>query len=196
MNITLLMVFILAYLAGAIPFGLLITRSMNLGDLRNIGSGNIGATNVLRTGNKGAAALTLLGDMGKGFLAVTIAWGLFGEAAGLIAAIGAFIGHLFPVWLGFNGGKGVATFLGVCLGLSLPAGLLCCGTWLLAAFALRISSAAALAASALGVVWMWGFAGMVPAIIVLGLAALVWLRHRENIARLMTGTEPKIGQGK
>lgn len=196
MSITLLMVFILAYLVGTIPFGLLVTRMMSLGDLRAIGSGNIGATNVLRTGNKGAAALTLLGDMGKGYLAVIIAWALFGEAAGLVAAIGAFIGHLFPVWLGFRGGKGVATFLGVCLGLSLPAGLLCCITWLFAAFAVRISSVGALAASALGVIWMWIFVGLAPAIIVAGLAALVWLRHRENIARLLQGREPKIGRGK
>ncbi len=183
------------YLLGSVPFGIVITRALGLGDLRSIGSGNIGATNVLRTGNKGAALATLLLDAGKGGVAVLLARLLLGETAAQMAALGAFLGHLYPVWLGFKGGKGVATYLGILLALLFPAGLAACATWLVAAMISRISSLAALVASASAPVWLAIF-GM-PGAIWLGvlLAALIWWRHRENIARLRTGQEPKIGQG-
>ena len=135
-----------AYLLGSIPFGVVITRALGLGDVRKIGSGNIGATNVLRTGNKGAAAATLLLDAGKGAVAVLIARAIAGEDAAQLAALASFLGHLFPVWLGFKGGKGVATFLGTMLALAWPVGLLCCATWLVIARVTRISSALALVA--------------------------------------------------
>lgn len=187
---------VLAYLLGSIPFGLLITRRMGLGDLRSIGSGNIGATNVLRTGNKGAAAATLLLDAAKGAVAVLFARALFGETAALVAAAAAFLGHCFPVWLGFRGGKGVATFLGVTLALSWPAGLAACATWLAVALAARYSSLAALAAAAATPFWLAVF-GRTDAIwLSIGLAALVFVRHRANLRRLLDGTEPRIGGGR
>jgi acyl phosphate:glycerol-3-phosphate acyltransferase len=183
----------LAYLLGSIPFGVLITRAMGLGDLRAIGSGNIGATNVLRTGNKGAAAATLILDGAKGAVAVLIARALVGENAAMIAGGAAFLGHLFPVWLGFKGGKGVATFLGTLLALAWPIGVAACLTWAATAAVARISSLSALVAAALAVpfAWVLGYPAVIP--LVLTMAALVFWRHRPNIERLLAGTEPKIG---
>ena len=193
---TLALTFVLAYLLGSIPFGLVITRAFGLGDLRAIGSGNIGATNVLRTGNKGAAAATLLLDAGKGAVAVLVARHLAGESAALVAGFAAFLGHIFPVWLGFRGGKGVATFLGTMLALAWPVGIAACLTWLATAFAFRRSSLAALVAAASTPLWLWLFGR--PDAIWLGvaLAVLVFVRHHANIRRLLDGTEPKIGKGK
>lgn len=192
---TLLLVALLSYLAGSIPFGVVITRLLGLGNLRDIGSGNIGATNVLRTGNKGAALATLLLDAGKGGIAVLLARALTGaEDAAQLAALASFIGHLFPVWLGFRGGKGVATFLGTALALAWPVGLACCLTWLATAKISKISSLSALVATLSAALWMWVFGQ--PAMIALGLllAALVWWRHAANLQRLIAGTEPRIGQ--
>ncbi|MFV0475026.1 MAG: glycerol-3-phosphate 1-O-acyltransferase PlsY [Pikeienuella sp.] len=185
---------LLGYLFGSIPFGVIVARFFGLGDLRSIGSGNIGATNVLRTGDKRAAALTLALDMAKGWAPVALVMWLHPPAAEF-AAIGAVLGHLYPVWLRFRGGKGVATFLGAILGLSPLAGLLCCLTWLGAAAAFRISSLAALAMTLSAPVWLWlvGPAQAIRAALIL--AALVWWRHRENIGRLLRGEEPKIGRG-
>ncbi len=181
-----------AYLLGSIPFGLILTRLGGAGDLRSVGSGNIGATNVLRTGRKGIAAATLVPDMAKGLAAVLIAWRFWPEAAG-IAALGAVVGHCFPVWLKFRGGKGVATMLGVSFGLAWPIGLAYAVVWL-GVFALtRISSLGGIAAAvstpfaALGL----GRPELVP--VLAALALLVLLMHRENLARLRAGTEPKFG---
>ncbi len=182
------------YLLGTIPFGVIITRFAGLGDVRSIGSGNIGATNVLRTGRKGLAAATLLGDALKGTVAVLIAGRLFGPEAALAAGLGAFLGHLFPVWLGFKGGKGVATFLGVLLALS-PLGLLAfAAIWLGLAFTLKYSSLAALAASAATPLVLWALGQPGVAALFLGLAALLWWKHAPNIRRLIDGTEGRIGQ--
>ena len=185
------------YLLGSIPFGLIFTRFAGLGDVRAIGSGNIGATNVLRTGRKGLAAATLLGDALKGTVAVLLA-GRFGMdaglMAGLVAGFGAFLGHLFPIWLGFKGGKGVATFLGVLLALS-PLGLLAfAAIWLGLAFTLKYSSLAALAASALTPLVLWTLGQPSVAFLFLVLAALLWWKHAPNIRRLIDGTEGRIGQ--
>ncbi len=185
-----------AYLLGSIPFGLVVARAMGLGDLRAIGSGNIGATNVLRTGNKRAAFLTLVLDAGKGAAAVLLARRLFGGDAGQVAALAAFAGHLVPVFAGFRGGKGVATFLGVLLALDLPVGLVTCVTWLAAAFAFRISSLGALTAAGLAPVWAALVGGRDEVLLALVLALLVYWRHRANIERLLAGTEPRIGAGK
>jgi glycerol-3-phosphate acyltransferase PlsY len=196
MRVTWALVAALGYLAGSVPFGLLITRAMGLGNLREIGSGNIGATNVLRTGNKGAAAATLILDALKGAAAVLVARALWGETAGMVAGAAAFLGHLYPVWLGFRGGKGVATFLGVLLALAWPVGLIACATWALTAKIGKISSLAALVAAGTAPVWLWllGPQGSVwPG---LAMAVLVFLRHHENIARLRAGTEPRIGGGR
>jgi glycerol-3-phosphate acyltransferase PlsY len=185
---------LIGYGLGSIPFGMVLARLMGLGNLRDIGSGNIGATNVLRTGNKKAAALTLLLDGAKGAVAVLLARGLgTGEDIVQIAALAAFLGHCYPVWLGFKGGKGVATFLGIWLALAWPVGLACCATWAVAAAVGRMSSLAALAAAASSTMWVM-LLGAGPAII-LGavLTLLVFWRHRANIARLQAGTEPKIG---
>ncbi len=192
---TLLIVWaVLGYLLGSIPFGLVLTRAMNLGNLREIGSGNIGATNVLRTGSKGAAAATLLLDGAKGAIAALLARHLTGEDAAQAAGLMAFLGHCYPVWLGFKGGKGVATFLGLLLALAWPVGLACCATWLLFAVLKRMSSYAAIAAAASSTIWivMLGY----PQVFVLGviLTLVVFWRHRENIARIRAGTEPRIGQ--
>lgn len=193
---TLALAALLGYLLGSIPFGVLLTRALGLGDLRAIGSGNIGATNVLRTGNKGAALATLLLDGGKGAAAVLIARAVAGEPAAMVAGFAAFLGHLFPVWLGFRGGKGVATFLGFLLALGWPAGLAACATWLAVAAAFRISSLAALAAAASAPLWLalWGPPG--SAWVGLAVAVLVFVRHAANIRRLLDGTEPRIGRGK
>lgn len=184
---------LLGYLLGSVCFGILFARVFGLGDLRQIGSGNIGATNVLRTGNKKAAALTLIGDGAKGALAVILAhwWG--GESAAGVAAIAAFLGHVYPLFHGFRGGKGVATLLGLLLGLSLPVGLAACATWLGMAFALRYSSLSALTAAALAPVYALMFYHWHGAVLIALLAAMLFFTHRENIARLIAGTEPKIG---
>ena len=183
------------YLLGSIPFGMVLARLMGLGNLRDIGSGNIGATNVLRTGNKTAAALTLLLDAGKGALAVMIVRALgVGDVAVQAAALFAFLGHCFPVWLGFRGGKGVATFLGLWLVLAWPVGLACCASWLAGAAVTRISSMGALVAAAASVLWVLVFTGGPMLVLSLVLAALVFARHHENIARIRSGTEPRIGQ--
>ncbi|HQT47036.1 MAG TPA: glycerol-3-phosphate 1-O-acyltransferase PlsY [Acidocella sp.] len=181
------------YLLGSIPFGLVLTRFAGLGDIRAIGSGNIGATNVLRTGNKKLAAATLLLDGLKGTLAVLFAR-YFGHDAALLSGLAAFLGHLFPVWLGFKGGKGVATGLGVLLGASFPVGLLACLAWLLAAFTLRYSSLSALIAFAAAPLIALVFAQWHLALFALIISALVTWKHSANIARLRAGTEPKIGQ--
>lgn len=182
------------YLIGSIPFGMIVARVMGLGNLRQIGSGNIGATNVLRTGNKLAAALTLVLDAAKGAVAVLLARNLAGEDAAQIAALCAFVGHCYPVWLGFRGGKGVATFLGLLLALDWRVGVACCLSWLVAALIWRISSMAALFAAAVSTIWMvtLGY----PQAFTLGvvLTLMVFWRHRANISRIRAGTEPKIGQ--
>jgi glycerol-3-phosphate acyltransferase PlsY len=181
------------YLLGSIPFGLIFTRFAGLGDVRAIGSGNIGATNVLRTGRKGLAAATLLGDALKGTAAVLLA-SHFGDDAALAAGLGAFLGHLFPAWLGFKGGKGVATFIGVLLALSPLAMLAFAALWLGLAFALRYSSLAALVASAATPALLWGLGQPRTALLFLVLAALLWWKHAPNIRRLLDGTEGRIGQ--
>jgi glycerol-3-phosphate acyltransferase PlsY len=187
------LVFLLSYLAGSIPFGLLVTRALGLGDVRKIGSGNIGATNVLRTGNKGAAAATLILDAAKGAIPVLIARAYLDEPAAQIAGLGAFLGHLFPVWLKFRGGKGVATFLGVVLALAWPVGLIACATWLLVAATARISSLSALVAAAMTPVWLWVLGPREAAWLGAVLAALVLIRHHANVRRIIAGTEPRIG---
>ncbi|MFO1209110.1 MAG: glycerol-3-phosphate 1-O-acyltransferase PlsY [Amaricoccus sp.] len=191
---TLALTAILAYLLGSVPFGVLITRTLGLGDLRAIGSGNIGATNVLRTGNKGAAAATLLLDGAKGAVAVLLARHFAGETAAMVAALAAFLGHLFPVWLGFRGGKGVATFLGVTLALCWPAGLAACATWLATAVLFRFSSLSALVAAASAPLWLLLFGRSDLVLLGLVLAALVFVRHHANIRRLLDGSEPRIGR--
>jgi glycerol-3-phosphate acyltransferase PlsY len=184
---------LLGYLLGSIPFGLVLTRLAGYGDLRQIGSGNIGATNVLRTGRKGLAAATLVGDALKGTVAVVIA-ARWGEHFATLAALGAFLGHLYPVWLKFKGGKGVATFIGVLIGLKLLAAVIFGAIWLAVAFATRYSSLSALVATAASpvVLWLLGEPGMAGASVIL--VALLWWKHSENISRLLSGTEGKIGQ--
>lgn len=184
----------LGYLLGSIPFGLLFTRAAGLGDLRAIGSGNIGATNVLRTGRRDIAAATVLCDALKGTAAVLIAAYWLGPDAGLAAAIGAFLGHCFPVWLGFRGGKGVATFIGCLVALDWRAALAFAALWLSVAVASRYSSAAALVASAATPVVLWTFGNAPAAILTAVLAILLWAKHGENIARLRAGTEGRIGR--
>ena len=185
--------FIVGYLFGSIPFGLILTRLAGAGDIRAVGSGNIGATNVLRTGRKGLAAATLIGDALKGTVAVLIAW-RFGPNLAILAALGAFLGHVFPVWLGFKGGKGVATYIGCLLGLK-PIAVAAFGAiWLVMALAFRYSSLSGLVASAAmpPVLWWFGERQMAELFVVLTL--IVWWRHRENIRRLAAGTEARIGQ--
>ena len=192
----LLLVALASYLLGSILFGLVITRALGLGDLRQIGSGNIGATNVLRTGNRAAAAATLILDAAKGAVAVLLARAWVGPDAAQVAALFAFLGHLYPVWLQFRGGKGVATFLGTLLALAWPVGLAACATWAVTAAVSRISSLSALVAAGLAPVWLLIFGrGQMLALVII-LAALVFLRHRANIARLRAGTEPRIGAKK
>jgi acyl phosphate:glycerol-3-phosphate acyltransferase len=184
---------ILGYLLGSIPFGLLLTRLAGLGDIRAIGSGNIGATNVLRTGRKGLDAATLILDALKGTAAVLIGlrWGLYG---GLAAGLGAFVGHCFPVWLRFKGGKGVATFLGILLGLHWPSMLIAIAVWIGTATVTRYSSLSALIATAAAPVALLLFGQPETAILVAILAAIVWIRHRANLKRLLAGEEARIGQ--
>jgi glycerol-3-phosphate acyltransferase PlsY len=185
--------FLLGYLLGSIPFGLLLTRAAGLGDIRKVGSGNIGATNVLRTGRKGLAAATLVLDALKGAAAVLLAARL-GHLAAVAAAAGAVLGHMFPVWLSFKGGKGVATTLGVMWGLSWQVGAIACATWLLVAAVFRYSSLAALFAVAIAAIAAWLVTDERGAMLLTLLVPLVWARHHANIARLLAGTEPKIGQ--
>ncbi len=185
---------VVGYLMGSIPFGMVIAGAMGLGNLRNIGSGNIGATNVLRTGNKTAAALTLLLDGAKGAAVVILARVLAGEDAAQIGALAALVGHCFPVWLNFKGGKGVATFLGIWLALDWKVGIACCLTWLVAAAITRISSVGALAAAALSTTWVMVISDGRAFVLGLALTLLVYWRHNENIARIRAGTEPKIGR--
>lgn len=183
------------YLLGSIPFGLLLARLAGLGDLRQIGSGNIGATNVLRAGSKGLAALTLLLDAAKGTAAVLIAAN-WGENAAMLAGLGAFLGHLFPVWLGFRGGKGVATYIGVLLGLYWPAAAAFCAMWLIVALVTRYSSLAALVASGTAVLMLALTGQSLLAALFLPLTALLYIRHAANIGRLARGEEARIGESR
>ena len=191
---TLPLAFVLGYLLGSIPFGLLLTRMAGGPDVRTIGSGNIGATNVLRTGRKDLAALTLAGDMLKGTAAVLIAGYVAGQDAALAAAAGVFLGHLFPVWLGFKGGKGVATYIGLLLGLYWPGALIFCAIWLAVAFTTRYSSLAALIASAFTPPILWALHIPRAAALLAALSILLWIMHRANIRRLLDGSESKIGR--
>ena len=185
--------FALAYLLGSIPFGLLLTRGAGAGDIRSIGSGNIGATNVLRTGRKDLAAATLALDALKGAVAVLLG-GWLAPGGAMVAALGAFFGHIAPVWLRFRGGKGVAVFIGALLALHWPTGLIVCAVWLAAAYLWRFSSLSALLASASAPFVLWGFGHGEQALVVALMAALLWWKHSENIARLLSGTESRIGQ--
>lgn len=206
MSPTLLLILAAAggYLLGSIPFGLVITRLLGLGDIRTMGSGNIGATNVLRTGNKGAALATLLLDSGKGAiaallaayaLAVPLGMDMAAEAA-LVAGFCAVLGHNFPVWIGFKGGKGVATTLGTLLATAPLVGVIACGVWLLTAVTTRYSSLSALVALTAAPVAAWFLATPVHAAAFAALAVLAWVRHRENLRRLLNGTESRIGSKK
>jgi glycerol-3-phosphate acyltransferase PlsY len=185
--------FVFGYLCGSIPFGILLTRLAGGPDLRTVGSGNIGATNVLRTGRRGLAAATLIGDMLKGTIAVVVTRHLLGHDSGLVAAGGAFLGHLFPMWLRFRGGKGVATYIGVLLGIAWPAAIVFCVIWLAVAAVSRYSSLAALIASAVTPVFLWWRGDATEAVVFLLLSAVLWIMHRGNIGRLLSGTESKIG---
>lgn len=184
----------IGYLIGSVPFGVLVSKGMGLGNLREIGSGNIGATNVLRTGSKPAAAATLILDGAKGAVALLLARNLAGQDAAQIAALAAMVGHCYPVWLRFQGGKGVATFLGIALAAAWPVGIACCIAWLAAAAATKMSSlggiVAAAASSVLAV--FLGFGTLY--LLMLALTVIVFWRHRANIRRIRAGTEPKIGQ--
>jgi glycerol-3-phosphate acyltransferase PlsY len=187
--------FVLAYLLGSVPFGLVLTKAAGLGDIRRIGSGNIGATNVLRTGKKGLALATMLLDVGKGAAAVLIG-GAWSPEMALVGAAGSLIGHLFPVWLEFKGGKGVATAGGILLALSWPVGLLAVATWLAVAVVTRYSSLAALSACVLAPLYAWALADGRRALLICAIAVVVVSRHHENIRRLLKGTESKIDLGK
>ena len=186
--------FFLAYLLGAIPFGLIFARLAGAGDIRKIGSGNIGATNVLRTGNRGAAAATLICDGLKGYIAVVAGFNLGGQSFGVFAGLGAFIGHLYPIWLGFKGGKGVATYIGIVLALAWPVGLLICASWLGIAQAFRYSSLAALVSTALTPLYFLFLGTTLFALLTLMMVLLIYVKHRENIVRLLQGQEPRIGR--
>jgi glycerol-3-phosphate acyltransferase PlsY len=181
------------YIVGSIPSGLIITNLAGMGDVRGIGSGNIGATNVLRTGNKKVAAATLLADMGKGAAAVLV-FGMFATTPGLVAGLGAVFGHNFPVWLGFKGGKGVATTLGVLFAASWPVGILACLTWLATAFLFRMSSLAGLVALAAAPVFVYFLETEHHVALAVALAVLAFVRHHENICRIFKGEESKIGE--
>jgi glycerol-3-phosphate acyltransferase PlsY len=189
--------FLFGYLLGSIPFGLVLTRLAGTQDIRTIGSGNIGATNVLRTGRKGLAAATLVGDALKGTIAVLLATWFYGPDLGVPAALGAFLGHLFPVWLKFKGGKGVATYIGLLLGLFWQAAIFFCLIWILVAVLTRYSSLAALIASAATPAFLWWYQhDLQNAELFLVLTVLLWIMHRGNIARLVSGREGKIGGSK
>lgn len=184
----------LGYLLGSIPFGLVLTKLAGAGDLRSVGSGNIGATNVLRTGRKGLAAATLALDALKATLAIVLAWVVLGPPTALTAAAGAVLGHMYPVWLKFRGGKGVATYLGGLIGLAWPAAIVFGVVWLSVAALTRYSSAAALAATIASPLAMLAIGESGAAIVFAALSALVWFKHSANIVRLLNGSEPKIGQ--
>jgi glycerol-3-phosphate acyltransferase PlsY len=186
--------FLLGYLLGSIPFGLVLTKFAGTADLRSIGSGNIGATNVLRTGRKGLAAATLLCDMLKGTIAVITAGYYGGPDAAMLAALGAFLGHLFPVWLKFKGGKGVAVYIGVLIGLFWPAAVIFCVLWVSTAFTTRYSSLSALVASFVTPIFLWWFGHPALASLFAVLTMLLFYMHRENIKRLQAGTEGRIGE--
>ena len=192
MTYGLILALVFGYLLGSIPFGLLLTRAAGLGDVRKIGSGNIGATNVLRTGNKGLAAATLLLDALKGTAAVLIA-GHFAPETAVWAGLGAFLGHLFPVWLGFKGGKGVATYLGVLIGLAWQVALIFAVVWLVMAFLFRYSSLAALTAAVIVPIALYFMSAPQIAILFVVMSIIVFIKHRANISRLLAGTEGKIG---
>ncbi|MBN9220644.1 MAG: glycerol-3-phosphate 1-O-acyltransferase PlsY [Mesorhizobium sp.] len=192
MTYGLILALVFGYLLGSIPFGLLLTRAAGLGDVRKIGSGNIGATNVLRTGNKGLAAATLLLDALKGTAAVLISAHFAPETA-VWAGLGAFLGHLFPVWLGFKGGKGVATYLGVLIGLAWPVALIFAVVWLAMAFLLRYSSLAALTAAVIVPIALYFMGTPQVALLFVVMSVIVFIKHRANISRLLAGTEGKIG---
>jgi acyl phosphate:glycerol-3-phosphate acyltransferase len=185
---------LIGYLLGSIPFGLVLTKLAGTQDLRSIGSGNIGATNVLRTGRKGLAAATLVLDALKGTAAVVISGYFGGPNAAMIAGLGAFLGHLFPIWLKFRGGKGVAVYIGILIGLFWPAAILFCLIWLAMAFALRYSSVSAFTASVITPLFLWWFGHPALAVLFTVLTLLMFYMHRENIKRLLAGTEGKIGQ--
>lgn len=185
---------VIGYLLGSIPFGLVLTRVAGTPDLRSLGSGNIGATNVLRTGRKELAAATLLLDALKGTVAVIVAGVLFGPNGALLGALGAFLGHLYPVWLKFRGGKGVAVYIGVLIGLFWPAAVLFCAIWLTTAIVTRYSSLSALAASVVTPIFLWWLGHPAMALLFAALTALLFFVHRENIKRLRAGTEGKIGE--
>jgi glycerol-3-phosphate acyltransferase PlsY len=186
---------VFGYLCGSIPFGIIVTRLAGAPDVRTIGSGNIGATNVLRTGRKSLAAATLLGDMLKGTLAVLLCGAVSGRDAAVAAAAGAFLGHLFPVWLRFKGGKGVATYIGLLLGFAWPAALVFCLVWLAVAALTRYSSLAALISSLAAPAFLWWRGDIALAVLFAMLSLLLWLMHSANIARLTQGRESKIGAG-
>ena len=190
---TIILALAFGYLLGSIPFGLLLTRAAGLGDVRNIGSGNIGATNVLRTGNKKLAAATLLLDALKGTAAVLVA-SIWGPQAGIAAGLAAFAGHLFPIWLGFKGGKGVATYLGVLAAFSWQAALIFAVVWLVLAFAARYSSLAALTAAVASPIVLYLFGHTEQALILAVMSLMTFFTHRANISRLLAGNESKIGQ--
>ena len=192
-SIAFLIALVGGYLIGSIPFGLLLTKAAGLGDIRQVGSGNIGATNVLRTGRKGLAAATLILDGLKGAVAVLVARQFLGDQD-LVVGTAAVLGHLFPVWLGFRGGKGVATGLGVLLAAAWPVGLACCAVWLVAAKILKMSSAAALTAFAAAPLFALVLSSADHALMALLIAILVFWRHEANIRRLLAGTEPRIGK--
>jgi glycerol-3-phosphate acyltransferase PlsY len=185
---------LIGYVLGSIPFGLVLTKLAGTPDLRSIGSGNIGATNVLRTGRKGLAAATLLLDALKGTVAVIIAGYLGGPDAAMLAGLGAFLGHIFPVWLKFRGGKGVAVYIGILIGLFWPAAIVFCIVWLTMAVALRYSSLSALTASVVTPLFLWWFGHAALVALFGALTLLLFYMHRENIKRLLSGTEGKIGQ--
>ena len=187
---------VFGYLCGTIPFGLILTKSAGLGDIRSIGSGNIGATNVLRTGNKKVAAATLILDALKGTVPALLMGWLFGPQAAILAGLAAFFGHLFPMWLGFKGGKGVATSIGVLFGLYWPLGLIFMGVWIVMAVLFRISSLSALTASLLSplAAWAVGRSDLILPAAIMGLA--VFITHRANISRILKGEEPRIGKSK
>ena len=191
---TYLLAIVIGYLLGSIPFGLLLTRFAGTQDLRSIGSGSIGATNVLRTGRKGLAAATVLGDGLKGTIAVVIAGAFGGPDAAMLAALAAFLGHLYPVWLGFKGGKGVAIYIGVLIGLFWPAAIVFCVLWLATAVTTRYSSLSALVASFVTPIFLWWFGHPALAALFVVLTLLLFYAHRENIKRLQAGTEGRIGE--
>lgn len=191
--VNLILAAVAGYLLGSIPFGLVLTKIAGIGDIRTIGSGNIGATNVLRTGRKDLAFLTLIGDAGKGGLAVLLASYFLGEQAALVAGVAAFAGHVWPVWLGFKGGKGVATYIGTLLALNWIVCLLFCATWLIVALLRRYSSLAALTAAAASPVFAYIWSGVALSATCAILSLILYYRHKDNILRLLDGTETKIG---